>query len=205
MMMRTELRLFWPGRICSALINLMLALLLCGGSANASDWNLDVLMEQLAQRSSGQATFSETRFLAVLDEPIEQTGTLAFAPGRLEKFTQRPHPERMTVIGDLLTVEIGPERKQRQLRLHRYPALWGFIEGLRATLTGNLEVLRRFYRIDLHGSADDWELVMVPSQSEMAAVVRLVSIRGGLGRIAVIELVQKNGDRSVMQISERDP
>ncbi len=204
-MMRTELRLFWPGRICSALINLMLALLLCGGSANASDWNLDVLMEQLAQRSSGQATFSETKFLAVLDEPIEQTGTLAFAPGRLEKFTQRPHPERMTVIGDLLTVEIGPERKQRQLRLHRYPALWGFIEGLRATLTGNLEVLRRFYRIELHGSADDWELVMVPSQSEMAAVVRLVSIRGGLGRIAVIELVQKNGDRSVMQISERDP
>ncbi len=203
--MRTELRLVWSGRVCSALINLILALLLCGGSANASDWNLDVLMEQLAQRSSGQATFSETRFLAVLDEPIEQTGTLAFAPGRLEKFTQRPHPERMTVIGDLLTVEIGPERKQRQLRLHRYPALWGFVEGLRATLTGNLEVLRRFYQIELHGSVDDWELVMVPSQSEMAAVVRLVSIRGGLGRIAVIELVQKNGDRSVMQISERDP
>lgn len=203
--MRTELRLVWPGRVCSALINLILALLLCGGPANASDWNLDVLMEQLAQRSSGQATFSETKFLAVLDEPIEQTGTLAFAPGRLEKFTQRPHPERMTVIGDLLTVEIGPERKQRQLRLHRYPALWGFVEGLRATLTGNLEVLRRFYQIELHGSVGDWELVMVPSQSEMAAVVRLVSIRGGLGRIAVIELVQTNGDRSVMRISERDP
>jgi hypothetical protein len=162
-------------------------------------------MDELARRSSGQADFSETRYLAVLDKPIEQSGTLAFAPGRLEKFTQRPHPERMTVVGDALTVEIGPERKKRQLRLHRYPALWGFIEGLRATLTGDLDVLRRFYEIELHGSADDWELVMVPTQSEMAAVVRLVSIRGGLGRITVIEVVQTSDDRSVMRITERDP
>ena len=111
----------------------------------------------------------------------------------------------MTVVGDALTVEIGPARKKRQLRLHRYPALWGFIEGLRATLTGDLDVLRRFYEIELHGSADDWELVMVPTQSEMAAVVRLVSIRGGLGRITVIEVVQTSDDRSVMRITERDP
>jgi hypothetical protein len=162
-------------------------------------------MDELARRSSGQADFSETRYLAVLDKPIEQSGTLALAPGRLEKFTQRPHPERMTVVGDALTVEIGPERKKRQLRLHRYPALWGFIEGLRATLTGDLDVLRRFYEIELHGSPDDWELVMVPTQSEMAAVVRLVSIRGGLGRITVIEVVQTSDDRSVMRITERDP
>ena len=182
-----------------------LAVLLWSGAAHTADWNLSVLMDELARRSSGQADFSETKYLAVLDKPIEQSGTLAFAPGRLEKFTQRPHPERMTVVGDALTVEIGPERKKRQLRLHRYPALWGFIEGLRATLTGDLDVLRRFYEIELHGSPDDWELVMVPTQSEMAAVVRLVSIRGGLGRITVIEVVQTSDDRSVMRITERDP
>lgn len=180
-------------------------MLLWGEVAHAEVWNLDALMEELSRRSSGQADFSETRYLAVLDKPIEQSGTLAFAPGRLEKFTQLPHPERMTVIGDALTVEIGAERKKRQLRLQRYPALWGFIEGLRATLTGDLDVLRRFYEIELHGSADDWELVMVPSQSEMAAVVRLVSIRGGLGQISVIEVVQTSGDRSVMRVTERDP
>lgn len=188
-----------------AFVGSMCAALLFGAAAHASDWNLTVLMEALAQRSSGQADFSETKYLSVLDEPIEQTGTLAFAPGRLEKFTEGPRPERMTVTGDVLTVEIGPERHKRQLRLHRYPVLWGFIEGLRATLTGDLEVLRRFYEIELHGSADDWELVMVPNQPEMAAVVRLVSIRGGQAQIVVIEVVQKNGDRSVMQIAERGP
>lgn len=183
----------------------ILVLLLWNAAANALDWNLDALMETLAQRGSGQATFSETKHLSVLDEPIEQTGTLEFAPGRLEKFTQGPRPERMTVTGDVLTVEIGPERKERQLRLHRYPVLWGFIEGLRATLTGDLGTLRRFYEVELHGSAEDWELVMVPGQPDMAAVVRLVSIRGGHGQIAVIEVVQTNGDRSVMQITERGP
>ena len=200
-----SLRLVCSLLACSVLVCSILAVLLWGGVARAEVWNLDVLMEELSRRSSGQADFSETRYLAVLDKPIEQSGTLAFAPGRLEKFTQRPHQERMTVIGDALTVEIGPERKKRQLRLQRYPALWGFIEGLRATLTGDLDVLRRFYEIELHGSADDWELVMVPSQSEMAAVVRLVSIRGGLGEISVIEVVQTSGDRSVMRVTERDP
>lgn len=183
----------------------VLAVLVGSGAAHAAQWNLDVLMDQLAQRSSGRASFHEIKYLDVLDEPIEQSGTLAFAPGRLEKFTQRPHPERMTVVGDALTIETGPERKQRRLRLHRYPALGGFIEGLRATLTGDLDVLRRFYEIELHGSAEDWELVMVPNKPEMAAVVRLLSIRGGLERITVIEVVQNSGDRSVMRITERDP
>jgi hypothetical protein len=179
--------------------------LLCSEAAHAADWGLEVLMDELAQRGSGQAYFSETKHLAVLDKPIEQTGTLAFAPGRLEKFTQQPHAERMTVVGDALTVDMGPESRKRQLRLHRYPALRGFIEGLRATLTGDLDVLRRFYEIELHGSADDWELVMVPNKPEMAALVLLLSIRGGLGRITVIEVVQNSGDRSVMQITEHEP
>jgi hypothetical protein len=183
----------------------VLAGLLCSDAAHAADWGLEVLMDELAQRGSGQAYFSETKHLAVLDKPIEQTGTLAFAPGRLEKFTRQPHAERMTVVGDALTVDMGPESRKRQLRLHRYPALRGFIEGLRATLTGDLDVLRRFYEIELHGSADDWELVMVPNKPEMAALVRLLSIRGGLGRITVIEVVQNSGDRSVMQITEHEP
>ena len=76
---------------------------------------------------------------------------------------------------------------------------------MRATLTGDLKTLQSFYDIELHGTPDDWELVMIPSQDDMSAVVRLLSIRGQGARIAVIEVVQVNGDRSVMRIDEAGP
>lgn len=172
--------------------------------AVAAQWDLAVLMDQLAGRESGQATFTEQKYLGVLDKPIQQSGTLAFAPGHLEKITRQPYLERMSVNGDDLVIESGPHRTRRQMSLRRYPPLQAFIEGIRATLTGDLDTLQRFYRIALHGSRGDWELQMVPSQAEMAAVVRLVSIRGAGDRIATIEVVQKNGDRSVMHISEKN-
>ena len=95
--------------VCSVLACSVLALLLCSGAAHTANWNLNVLMGELARRSSGQAYFTETKYLAVLDKPIEQSGTLAFAPGRLEKFTQRPHQERMTVICLLYTSDAADD------------------------------------------------------------------------------------------------
>jgi len=193
-------------RLASQSLSLLVVGMLIWHSVSiAADWDLQSLMQELARRSSGQAHFSETKYLAVLDKPIVQNGTLAFAPGRLEKFTRQPHRERMTVVGDTLTIETGPEGKARQLRLQRFPVVWAFIEGMRATLTGDLDTLERFYEIELHGSPGDWEMVMVPRQREMVAAVRLISIRGERNRIAIIEVVQSGGDRSVMRITESGP
>jgi hypothetical protein len=170
--------------------------------AFATDWDVQGLMNELGARSSGTARFVEKKYIAILDTPIEQSGTLAYAPGRLEKNTLSPRRERMTINGDSLTIESEPNKKSRRLRLSRYPALWGFVEGMRAALTGDLGTLQRFYEIDLHGSREDWELVLVPSQRQMRAVVRLVSIRGDGAHIRIIEMVETNGDRSVTRVTE---
>lgn len=171
-------------------------------AAFAADWDVQALMNELGARSSGTARFSETRYVAILDTPIKQSGTLAYAPGRLEKTTLSPRLERMTINGDSLTIESGPNKKTRRLRLSRYPALWGFVEGMRATLTGDLGTLQDFYEIELYGSRDDWELVLVPSQRQMRAVIRLVSIRGDGAHIKIIEMVETTGDRSVTRVTE---
>ncbi len=175
---------------------------LTSGHVSAGEWSLTSLMQELGGRASGKARFSEEKHLNVLDTPIEISGTLAFAPGWLEKHTLQPRPERMIVEGGTLILETGPDRKTRRLRLEDYPAIWGLVEGMRATLTGDLETLRRFYGIELHGTQEDWELLMIPSRRDVSAVVRLVSIRGGNGRIKIIEVVQANGDRSVMHVEE---
>lgn len=185
--------------VCTAL----LALAFCWSSVAAgADWGLAVLMDRLGERNSGHAGFSEKKFVAVLAEPIELDGTLTFAPGVLEKITLKPYYERMVVDGDILTIESGVEKRKRRLRLQRYPAVQGFVEGLRATLTGDLDTLQRYYEVQLEGDASRWRLLLTPRQNEMAAAVRQISIDGAHGHISVIEIKQQGGDRSVMKVTE---
>ena len=182
---------------------LVLAMLSCWQvGAMAADWDVPALMSRLGERNSGQAEFSEKKYLAVLDKPIEQHGILAFAPGVLEKITRAPFHERMVVEGDFLTIESGTEKRKRRLRLQRYPAIQGFIEGLRATLTGDLKTLQRFYEVKLEGNAGAWRLLLTPLQEDMAAAVREIAFSGAQGRINVIEIHHAGGDRSIMRIVE---
>lgn len=184
---------------------LVVALCIWRPLAFADEWHVQALMDELGARESGTAQFVEKKYFAVLDRPLQLSGTLAYSPGFLEKLTLLPQRERTTIRGDALTIETGPGKQTRRLRLPRYPVLWGFVEGLRATLTGDLSTLQRFYEIELHGSRGDWELVLVPAQPQMRAVLRLVSVRGSGGRITSIEMVETNGDRSLTQITEEAP
>lgn len=168
----------------------------------AAGWDVQALMKVLGASRSGTARFVEKKYLAVLDTPIEQSGTLAYSPGHLEKVTLSPRRERMLISGDALTIESASGKRTRHLRLSHYPVLWGFVEGMRATLTGDLSTLQRFYSVNLIGSASEWELVLIPRQENMRAVVRRISIRGGAGRINIVEMVETSGDRSVMQVTE---
>ena len=129
-----------------------LALMASSPSALAA-WDLQQLMDSLAQNKSGRATFVETKHIAVLDKPVESSGELLFtAPDRLEKRTLKPKPESMVVNGDELSVERAG--RKYQLQLQAYPELAAFIDSIRGTLAGDRKALERNYRLSLGGSAD---------------------------------------------------
>jgi hypothetical protein len=181
---------------------LAVCLLLFAHAATAADWDLQTLMSELGERSAGQARFVEKKYLAVLDQPLEQRGELIYAPGRLEKLTLSPKRERMLIDGDVLTMETEGRGKPRRLRLQDYPVLWGFVESVRAALTGDLATLQRFYAVQLNGSRKDWELVLAPRVQALRAMVKLIRIRGTEGRIESIEVNEALGDRTVMRVFE---
>ncbi len=137
-----------------------LALFTFSSSAFAA-WDLQQLMDSLAQHKSGRATFVETKRIAMLDKPVESSGELVFvAPDRLEKRTLKPKPESMIVNGDALTLERGSQK--RQMQLQAYPEVAAFIDSIRGTLAGDRKALERSYRLSLDGSADGWTLQLVP-------------------------------------------
>jgi hypothetical protein len=191
------------GRIIDALLCALAgALLAAAPAAPAADWGIAELMQGLAQRGAERALFVEKKFIAILDQPLESSGELRYVPpDRLEKRTLRPRPEALVLDGDRLAIERGNQK--HVFRLQDYPDIAAVIESLRGTLAGDRKALERVYRLELHGSRERWTLVMLPSDAGLAALVLRIDVSGSGDRVRAIEILQADGDRSVMTIERR--
>lgn len=181
-----------------------LVLLLLGQVAQAAPLSIGQLMASLAKHPQGAATFTEKKFISILDQPVESSGELLFiAPARLEKRTLKPKPETMVLDGDTLTLERG--RRKHVLQLRDYPEVSAMIESIRATLAGDRQALERAYRLALDGSAERWTLVLTPLDPKVGAVIARIRIEGGGDVIRSVEILQADGDSSLMTIEKQAP
>ncbi len=176
------------------------ALLLVPPVSAEETWELKQLMQTMAQVESSSARFTETKYLSVLTAPLTLSGKLTYTrPGRVEKHVLVPYDERLTVEGNVLTLE--KNGKSRTLDLPSYPVAWAFVESIRATLSGDLALLQRFYRARFDGDNAAWHLILEPLDGEITAYVQSITIDGSDNRIDRVELREAGGDRSVMIIT----
>jgi hypothetical protein len=181
-------------RLVSAFAALVTAL-----AAAAAPWTETDLMAALAARGDANATFTELRYVPVLDAPVRASGTLRFvAPDRLEKNTLQPRVESLVLAGDQLTLRQGA--KTRTLALGDLPDGGLAINSLRGTMAGDLAALRRGWTVTLHGDRRLWTLSLAPVSQAVAQYIESVMIEGRQDRIDRIEIRQADGVRSVMQI-----
>ena len=121
------------------------------------------------------------------------------APDRLEKRTLKPRAESMLLDGQRLIIDRAG--KQR-LNLNRqdYPEAAAFIESIRGTLAGDKSALEKVYRLTLSGSAEKWQLILLPQYSRMSDLITRIRISGSRSDISRIEFDLADGDRSEMLI-----
>ena len=170
--------------------------------AGADAWQLPELMQLLAQSKAGKATFVEKKYIGIIDKPIESSGELAFtAPDKLEKRTLKPKPESLVLEGDSLTVD-QPGKHRFTVRLQEHPEISAFIESIRGTLAGDRLALEKFYTLELTGSAEEWQLVLIPTQARMTDIISRIRIGGSRADVKTIYFDQGDGDRSEMFITK---
>lgn len=168
-------------------------------SAQAAQLSVGQLMTALAGNRHGAASFTEKKYLAILDQPVESSGELLFIPpARLEKRTLKPKAETLVLDGDVLTIE--RRRQKHVLQLKDYPEVAGMIESIRATLAGDRKALERVYHLDLQGSSERWTLVLIPLDAKVGKVVARIRMDGSQDEVRTVEILQADGDRSVMSI-----
>jgi outer membrane lipoprotein-sorting protein len=168
-------------------------------SAQAAEFTVDQLMGALANHKHGAATFTEKKYISILDQPVESSGELLFvSPARLEKRTLKPKVETLVLDGDVITVE---HRLRKQvLQLKDYPEVAGMIESIRATLAGDRKALERAYHLSLEGSRDRWTLVLTPLDARVGSAIARIRMEGTRDEVRTVEILQADGDRSVMSV-----
>ena len=177
----------------------LLAIALLAAAFPAAALDLPALFDALAKRKPVRAQFTERKFMSLLDKPVESRGELSFTPpGRLEKRTVSPKPERVLVDRDRVTLERGG--KAYSMGLRENPGVAVLVESIRATLAGDLDALTRTYSAAVTGDAARWKLLLRPLDPSVSSLVERVEIGGSQGEVKTVEIFQVDGDRSVMTL-----
>jgi hypothetical protein len=170
--------------------------------AHADDWQLPDLMRLLAQNKTDKATFIEKKYIGIIDRPVESSGELSFtAPDILEKRTLKPKLESLLLQGDNLTID-QPGKRRYTFSLQEHPEISAFTESIRGTLAGDRSTLEKYYKLQMKGSADEWQLVLIPTQASMLNVISSIRISGSNANVKSIVFSQRDGDRSEMFITK---
>jgi outer membrane lipoprotein-sorting protein len=168
-------------------------------SAHAQTWDLQALMQAMAQVPASRARFVETRHMALLTQPLQLKGSLTYErPHRLAKHVQSPVDELLSVDGDTLTVINKGEK--RVIPLREQPAAGALVASVRATLAGDITQLERHYRVELSGTRASWNLRLQPREAQVRRAVDSIALAGAGARLDRLEVIEGNGDRSVMTI-----
>ena len=170
----------------------------------AADFDLAALTALLGRVRSGEATFTETRRIELLDRTLESSGRLSFrAPDVFVRETLRPRRERLAVDGNTLTMSLG--ERSRTMQLDASPEAAVIVESVRGTLTGNRESLERLFLTRVSGSADAWSLELVPRDARLRGQVAQVRVAGQGAIVREVQVLLADGDRSVMTITPLSP
>jgi hypothetical protein len=187
----------------------LLCILVSGGAPcamaqpAAASWGLPQLMHELARVHSASARFTERNTVQMLSAPLVASGSLTYvAPDYMRKTTLSPEPEDFILDHDQVTITGGPDNQTHSFSLAGDPRIGGLVEGVRATLAGDLPTLDRFYAVRLTGTEADWQLLLQPKDAGLMHFIKWIIIRGSQNRITVIDTASRDGDHSEMGILE---
>ena len=168
-------------------------------AAPAATDALDELLRRLAARRRGHVSYTEVQHLAVLDRPLESSGELLYeAPDYLEKRILKPRPETLVLAHGMLSATRG--RHTRTVALAAWPQVAPLIESIRATLAGDRAALERTFTVELQGDATRWVLRLTPRDPAATRAVAEVHITGESDRLETVEILEADGDRSLLTL-----
>lgn len=176
--------------------------LLAAGATPApaqAQFDLTQLMQTLAQVKAGEATFTETRTVAMLERTLQSSGRLSFeAPDSFVRETLKPRREKIAVVGNSVTMSLGS--RIRTVPLDSVPEAAVIMEAIRGTLTGNRDAIERNFTPSVTGTPQRWTLELKPREPRLRELVIALRLVGERALVREVTVAMADGDKSVMTI-----
>lgn len=168
--------------------------------AQASELNIQGLMERLQETPEYRASFRETKHLSVLQQPQVLEGMLIYRPpDHLKKIVTSPHEKIYDIRGNTMIIS-SPGEATRRVSVDGHPLLRTLVDTLRGILAGNLEALQSTYDLHLEGTWQDWRLRLVPTRPEIGEAIQALTVAGQGAQIRTVKTLEANGDKSVINV-----
>ncbi len=168
-------------------------------------WSTELLMEKLAAVKEAELTFVEHRTSSFLLNKLKLTGRMHYrAPDFLQKIIESPFIERIEIDGDKLVIEKTPPRGEPTIKQYSIASsedLRTVVEGIKATLAGNLRLLTESYEVEMTGDGSDWSVRLIPKTLEVLQQIERIELSGSDGLIKVIEIFNADGDETSLVLS----
>ena len=166
-------------------------------------WSVVQLMEALAKIEAYDSDFIERKSSGFLTSDLELKGTISYkAPDKFEKHTTVPFDERLSIDGDIITIEKSEvdQLQEQRVSLGAHPALSALVNSVRATLSGDLKRLEELSQVSLSGNKNDWLLTLAPRNEKLSKHLKQLRVYGKQDKITRVDTEEADGDRSILNM-----
>ncbi len=171
-------------------------------------FTLRQVFHRLEHDRSEQIAFTEERTFAISKNPLRQTGTLRSAKelglSLAYEGSAKPHT---IIVDDKGLIDRQPGGHERQVTIADHPELAALTDLYLNLLRGNAEKLFDYADVYFSGTAQAWEMGLVPHDANVAKRAGRVVVSGGAHFITRLENLLPNGESRVLELGkvERNP
>ncbi len=170
-------------------------------------FTLRKMFHRLAHDRTESIPFTETRTFAISKNPLRQSGNLRSGKDyglSLSYESAKPH---VIIVDDKGLIERQPDGHERQVTVADHPELGTLTDLYLNLLRGNADKLFAYADVYFTGTAQVWQMGLVPHDATLAKRVGKVVVSGGGRDILRLENVLPNGESRTLEFGkvERNP
>lgn len=162
---------------------------------------------RLAHDRTESMPFAETRTFAISKNPLRQNGTLRSSKDHglsLAYESAKPH---VIIVDDQGLIERQPDGHERQVSIADHPELGTLTDLYLNLLRGNADKLFAYADVYFTGTAQVWQMGLIPHDANLAKRLGKVVVSGGGRDILRLENLLPNGESRTLDFGkvERNP
>ena len=170
-------------------------------------FTLRQVFHRLEHDRTEQIPFTEVRTFAISKNPLRQTGTLRSAKELGLSLAYEGAKPHTIIVDDKGLIDRQPGGHERQVTIADHPELAALTDLYLNLLRGNAEKLFDYADVYFSGTAQSWEMGLVPHDANVAKRAGRVVVSGGAHFVTRLENLLPNGESRVLDLGkvERNP